>query len=71
MQKFTSTQTRKTFRLDLGDYTGRDDFLNSFKTKYGFSLEGLCDVLADAGPSTLILDDIPAPDADSGSGQQP
>jgi len=48
-----------TFALDLSDFAGTDVFLGGLKASIGASFEALCQELAEAGPSYLLLDHFP------------
>src|SRR6185437_15583049 len=49
---------RPTYRLDLGEYTSRDQFLDSIKQTIECSFERFCDVVSNAGPAYLLLDNF-------------
>lgn len=49
-----------TYRIDLAEYDGKEEFFVAIKQAFGVSFQTLCDALSAIGPAYLILDDIPA-----------
>ncbi|MFL9937027.1 metallophosphoesterase [Paraburkholderia sp. RL18-103-BIB-C] len=47
------------YRVDLGNYSTRDEFLTSFATTVGYSFPDFCKALTSAGPCILLLDEAP------------
>lgn len=50
---------QQVYRIDLGNYTSRSDFLNSFNAHAGCSFQDFCKALAAKGPAILLLDESP------------
>lgn len=48
-----------TYRVDLGNYKIRDEFLATFSTTVGCSFPDFCKSLTSAGPCILLLDEAP------------
>lgn len=48
-----------TYRIDLGNYKIRDEFLSNFSTAVGCSFPDFCRALTSAGPCILLLDEAP------------
>ncbi|OAI84247.1 hypothetical protein AYO27_13470 [Rhizobium sp. GHKF11] len=53
------TPAPPTFALDFSDFAGMENFLDVFKATNGVSFEALCQELAAAGPSYLLIDHFP------------
>lgn len=47
------------YRVSLGNYSSRDEFLTHFSTAAGCSFPEYCKALAAAGPATLLFDEAP------------
>ena len=56
------------FKLDLADYTSREDFLDEVKSGLGVTFEQLCADLAGEGQAYLILDNSPTSSSGLSSG---
>lgn len=54
------------FRIDLSDFTSRDQMFDGLKLKLGCSIERFTDILSDAGIVYVIFDDFPVSDPHSG-----
>ncbi|NML35188.1 metallophosphoesterase [Paraburkholderia antibiotica] len=52
-------ETQPVYRVDLGNYLTRDEFLTRFATTAGCSFPDFCKALTSAGPSLLLLDEAP------------
>ncbi|WP_081421268.1 metallophosphoesterase [Burkholderia contaminans] len=45
------------YKIDLGNYTVRDEFLSRFATQFGCSFQEFCIALCSAGEATLVFDE--------------
>ncbi len=59
------------FRLDVSEYTDKNDFLSGFKSRLGVSFEQLSSTIAERGPTILIFDNVPTSRSDLRPGQLP
>lgn len=57
--KKNGNETQTVYRVDLGIYQTREEFLNSFSTMAGCAFPEFCKALALAGPSILLFDEAP------------
>ena len=48
------------YRIDLGNYTKREDFLDKFPEVYGCSFAEFCQNLLRVGPAVVIFDEAPS-----------
>jgi predicted phosphodiesterase/tetratricopeptide (TPR) repeat protein len=61
-QKKISTAKCQVYKIDMCDYSTRNEFYEDIRTKYGFSFESLCGALSSQSDTYLLLDDIPLSD---------
>lgn len=54
----TSFSRKPVYRLDLDEYPTKESFFEGVRTTLGCSFDRLCQILANAGDSTLILDNV-------------
>lgn len=59
VQEDRNTPVPPTFALDFSDFAGTENFLDVIKATIGVSFEVLCQELATAGPSYLVIDHFP------------
>ncbi|QFS38849.1 metallophosphoesterase [Burkholderia cepacia] len=52
-------ENQGVYRVDLGNYSTRAEFLTSFATTVGCSFPDFCKALTSAGPCILLLDEAP------------
>jgi tetratricopeptide (TPR) repeat protein len=57
--KRMARENQDIYRIDLGNYKTRDEFLTSFATTVGCSFPDFCKALTFAGPCILLLDEAP------------
>nr|WP_269143520.1 metallophosphoesterase [Massilia phyllostachyos] len=57
--KFTGRASHPIYKISLGNYTNRQEFLIKFSEQYGCSFAEFCRDLLKVGPATLIFDDAP------------
>jgi hypothetical protein len=48
----------KVFSVDFNGYDATDSFFDGWRTRLGGTFQQMCDVLAEAGPCVLVLDDV-------------
>lgn len=48
----------KVFNVDFNSYDATDTFFDDFRTRLDGTFQQMCDALAEAGPSVLVLDDV-------------
>ncbi|MYN26350.1 metallophosphoesterase [Duganella levis] len=53
-------QEKPIYRIDLGNYAKRSEFLNRFPELYGCSFSEYCKNLLQVGPAILIFDEAPS-----------
>lgn len=49
------------YSIDCSGYVTRKGFFEGLRTRLGFSFQQICEAIANAGPSILVLDDIDVP----------
>ncbi|WP_175806907.1 metallophosphoesterase [Burkholderia cenocepacia] len=59
-------ENQNVYRIDLGNYTERDEFLSRFATTVGHSFPDFCKALTSAGSCILLLDEAPTGAGDQG-----
>lgn len=52
-------ENQPVYRLDLNNYSSRDEFLTKFSTVAGCSFPEFCKTLATTGPAILLFDETP------------
>lgn len=57
--------TQPVYRIALGNYSSREEFLTFFSTMAGCSFPEFCKALAAAGPAILLFDETPVSVGDS------
>lgn len=57
--KRSSHDTHPVFKVNLGSYASRADFLEQFATQAGCAFSEFCKALANTGKATLIFDEAP------------
>lgn len=59
VSKRIGRDTQPVYRVSLGNYAARDEFLTSFSTVAGCSFPEFCKALAGSGPAILLFDETP------------
>ena len=62
IQKKMSPEKCQLYKIDMCDYSKRNEFYENIRIKYGFSFESLCGALSSQHNSYLLLDDVPFSD---------
>jgi len=58
IRQFKQEATKPIYRLDLSEYKNRDQLSDSIKETLDVGLDRFCELLANAGVSSLILDNV-------------
>lgn len=62
--KSMGCDAKPVYRINLDNYSSRDDFLTHFPTSAGCSFPEFCKALAVVGPAILLLDETPVSSGD-------